>query len=144
MSYYFISNDHLKTLVSDLIEQNFNVICESGTRKKFEKINTADQLKIEKNSKPVNLSIKEFFFPKSEPLFFYKKDMANIELIDPINTTGENVFIGVKPCDAASIPVLQKVFNWDYNDDFFNNRVENSVIIGMECSYKMRIASVLQ
>lgn len=136
MSYYFISNDQLKILVSDLIEQNYNVICESKTGKKFEQISTADQLNPGQNSKPAKLSIKEFFFPKTESLFFFRKDIGNIDLIDPISTHGENVFIGVKPCDAAAIPVLQKVFNWDYKDDFFNNRLEHSVIIGKECGYK--------
>lgn len=136
MSYYFILNEQLKTLVSDLVKQNYNVICESASGKNFVEINTAEQLKIGTDLKPANLSIKEFFFPKSESLFFFKKDTVNVELIDPVTPVGENVFIGVKPCDAASIPVLQKVFNWDYKDDFFNNRVEHSVIIGMECSYR--------
>ena len=45
------------------------------------------------------------------------------------------MFFGVKACDAAAIPVLEKVFNWDYKDEFFNTKVEKSIIIGMGCRY---------
>jgi ferredoxin len=48
----------------------------------------------------------------------------------------QTVIIGAKPCDAAATPILSKVFNWDYKDEFFNKRVEETVVIGTACNYK--------
>jgi ferredoxin len=80
-------------------------------------------------------SFKEYFFPKSEALFYYKQKSNAIELVDPIADTKKTVVFGAKPCDTASLPIMSKVFNWDYKDEFFNSKVENSIIIGMSCNY---------
>lgn len=135
MKFYSITPDKLKSFVNDLITKDYDVVCESKTGINYKRLSSGDELNINPGGKPTNISMKEFFFPKSEPLFYYKKEKENIELFDADNIDKKTVIIGVKPCDAAAVPVLQKVFNWDYQDEFFNKRVENTVVIGMACSF---------
>lgn len=135
MKFYSITPDKLKSFVNDLISKDYDVVCESNTRINFKRISSADELNINPDGKPTHISMKEFFFPKSEPLFYYKQEKANVELFDADNIDKKTVILGARPCDAAAVPVLQKVFNWDYKDEFFNRRVENTVVIGMSCGF---------
>jgi sulfhydrogenase subunit beta (sulfur reductase) len=132
---YIVSEENIKKLVEQLIERNWNVVSQTFDRIKFDYINDGKDLVIDANSKPSNLSMKEFYFPKSESLFYFKRNQNDVELSDPNHLNKRTAIFGAKPCDSAAIPILNKVFNWDYHDEFFNIRVENSVIIGMACNY---------
>ena len=78
-------------------------------------------------------SIKEFFFPRHEKIYAYQFKGQRIELsdIDPPKT--EQLVIGARPCDAAAIPILDSVFNWDSQDKFYNERRAATTIVTMAC-----------
>ena len=95
----------------------------------------AKELIVDSSLKPTDISMKEYFFPKSETLFFFKRKKDDYELIDIPDSEFKTVIFGAKPCDASAIPVLSKVFNWDYKDEFFNKRVENTIVIGLACKF---------
>ncbi len=80
-------------------------------------------------------SVKEAFFPVCEDLLEYRKQGQQISLdnITP-DRFPETVLIGVRPCDAAAIPVLDAVFSWDYQDQFFLERRKKTTIIGLACT----------
>jgi formate hydrogenlyase subunit 6/NADH:ubiquinone oxidoreductase subunit I len=136
MEQYKISFGNLQELVLELLKYGYSVVNQSEDGKKFIRIKDAGEFILNPASRPTDISMKEDFFPKSESLFFYKKTRDDVELIDTIKNNSSSVIIGAKPCDAAAIPILSKVFNWDYKDEFFNNRVENTIIIGIACGYK--------
>ncbi|HVO74817.1 MAG TPA: 4Fe-4S dicluster domain-containing protein [Ignavibacteriaceae bacterium] len=136
MDLYKILFEDLQKLISDLLKQGSSVVTQSAEGKKFIEIKKADEFILNPASKPTDISMKEYFFPKSESLFFYKKTKDGIELIDASKKNHRTVIIGAKPCDAAALPILSKVFNWDYKDEFFNQRANNTIIIGIACSYK--------
>jgi len=46
----------------------------------------------------------------------------------------EQIIIGAHPCDAAALPILDKLFNWDPRDDFFNRRREATTVITVACT----------
>jgi ferredoxin len=77
-------------------------------------------------------SIKNWFFPSCEKILEYKREekMQAKSAEMPDTTT---VLLGCKPCDAASLPILDKVFGWDYDDLFFQKRRENNVVITQAC-----------
>ena len=81
---------------------------------------------------PTN-SIKEFFFPKHEVLYSFQRTGKDIELTDAKPFAGPQYVFGARPCDAASLPILDKVFAWDYQDRFFQSRRENSTVIAIAC-----------
>lgn len=80
-------------------------------------------------------SVKEAFFPVCEDLLAYEKQGQGVQVqdLDPA-LFPETVLVGVRPCDAAAIPVLDAVFSWDYKDQFFLERRAKTTIIGLTCT----------
>jgi len=79
-------------------------------------------------------SIKELVFPRHEALYGYRIEGECISLQDVAAEIGEQVVIGAHPCDAAALPILDKLFNWDYADDFYNRRRAATTIIAIACA----------
>ncbi|MGC8928420.1 MAG: 4Fe-4S dicluster domain-containing protein [Myxococcota bacterium] len=134
MEEYLISFEELKSLADALIKESYDIFAPSADNRRFVKIDKAEQLSLSPEKRPTDISAKSVVFPKSDPLLYYKKVKSNIELKD-IEPRAKNVIFGVKPCDASGFRIMHKVFNWDYKDDFFNKRFENTIIIGLACTY---------
>lgn len=135
MNIYSISKDKIKILAQELLNSNYNVICPSKDGSRFDVISSAEDLIILPGQKPSAISFKEFLFPKTETLFFYKRNKDEYDLIDNADENKPAIVFGAKPCDAAAIPIVSKVFNWDYKDEFFNKKVENTIIVGLACKF---------
>jgi ferredoxin len=82
--------------------------------------------------RPAN-SIKEFLFPKAETLYNYRVHGHKIELIEPKAFSEEQIILGALPCDAAALPILDHVFNWDFVDEFYNRRRAATTVITIAC-----------
>jgi sulfhydrogenase subunit beta (sulfur reductase) len=80
-------------------------------------------------------SIKPLFFPRSAKVMKYVATSAGTDVSetdeDPLS--GKRVILGVKHCDARSLQVLDKVYNWDYIDTDYQKRRENTIIISTRC-----------
>jgi len=83
---------------------------------------------------------KSFFFPQTETL--YRFDFDSIEGIGEDQAAGENdgprpaVLFAVKPCDAASFELLDKVFgttNHGFPDPYYESRRDTAVVIALAC-----------
>jgi ferredoxin len=75
--------------------------------------------------------VKKFFLPPFEEIFGYGQDI----LIDPPNlNTKQRIIIGVRPCEAKGLTLLDKVFGSDYKDSFYINRRKRTIIIGWACA----------
>lgn len=136
MENYKIYFEDLQQLVAGLVNSQYIVVIPSDDGKRFVLLKNEHDFKLNPSAKPTDISLKEYFFPKSESLFYFKKTKEEVELIDSVRNENKTVVIGAKPCDASAVPVISKVFNWDYKDQFFNKRAENTIIIGVSCSYK--------
>ena len=102
----------------------------------YRPLQSPESLLLESNPgalRPAN-SIKEFFFPKQETLYQYRIQGRNIELIEPAQEFAEQLIIAARPCDAAALPILDHVFNWDFVDDFYNRRRAATTIVTVACS----------
>ncbi len=98
----------------------------------FQYLAKPDEAVIDSSIMPTN-SIKEFFFPKHEVLYTFKREGKEIELTDAEPYVGPQFVFGARPCDAASLPILDKVFAWDFQDRFFQSRRENTTVISIAC-----------
>ena len=80
-------------------------------------------------------SIKEAIFPRFEPILKYRISKEGIQLEDlpPVKPL---VIFGGHPCDAASIPLMKDLFNWDFKDQFYLDRLEKVIIITLACDEK--------
>ena len=93
----------------------------------------ADQLALEGYVHAEN-SIKEFIFPRSEKLYGYTFAGQQVELIDWNVDDAPRLILGARPCDAAALPVLDHVFNWDTKDEFYNRRRAATTIVALACT----------
>jgi len=128
-----ISKENLLKLCSDLLKNNVDVI--TPGEKGYVKIKNENEVALNSKTKHTKASFKEYIFPKSEPIIYYKKNQNDVEIIEPKVEEKTTVIFGAKPCDIRSINILSKIFNWDYKDEFFNVRANNTVLIGLMCEY---------
>jgi sulfhydrogenase subunit beta (sulfur reductase) len=80
-------------------------------------------------------SSKDIVFPRTEKLLDYSKnkDGMSVKGID-LQNIPEVVLWGVRPCDASGIGELSAIFNWDYKDEIYNNRLSKVTVIGFSCN----------
>lgn len=79
-------------------------------------------------------TVKDLFFPQTEPLIRYqirKKAIDTEELLPPDR---KRVVFGVRPCDAAGLAIDDPLFGWDYRDEYWFRRRDNSVIVSIACT----------
>ena len=132
----YISEHNLNTLLDTLIKQGTRVVApriNAGTPL-YEPIASSGEWAQQAAPLP-RRSAKEAFFPLCEDIMSYEKEgqQVNLKDIDPARFP-ETVLVGVRPCDAAAIPVLDAVFSWDYHDEFFLERRKKTTIIGLACT----------
>ena len=130
----YISQQNLNTLIDTLIKQGIRVVAprmNAGIPLYEPLANSGEMVTCPLPRR----SAKEAFFPVCEDIMSYEKEGQRINLkdIDPARFP-ETVLVGVRPCDAAAIPVLDAVFSWDYKDEFFLERRKKTTIIGLACT----------
>ena len=79
------------------------------------------------------LSLKQFFLPPTEVLFSYRRNGSEVELTPAPTDFAAQVVLGARPCDAAALPVVDKVMNWDYADELWNARRAATTIFSLAC-----------
>jgi sulfhydrogenase subunit beta (sulfur reductase) len=79
-------------------------------------------------------SLKEFFFPEREVLFQYRPGTCELDQValKPSAETTRIIF-GAFPCDAAALPILDKLFGWDYVDTSYMQRRQQTAIFTIAC-----------
>ena len=79
-------------------------------------------------------SIKELFFPQTEPMLHYtiKQQAINTEEFTP--PAGKRIIFGVRPCDASGLSIDDPLFGWDYKDEYWFQRRNESVIVTIACT----------
>ena len=77
-------------------------------------------------------SIKEALMPRFEPILKYKINHKGV-ILEDLPPLKPLVVFGGHPCDASSLPLMKKLFNWDFKDEFYLNRLEHVVIITIAC-----------
>jgi len=77
---------------------------------------------------------KDLFFPQSEVLFSFRKGEVEKEA-DSILEKPRIVF-AIRPCDAKSLALLDKVFDSeDYQDPYYVERRKGTLLLGMACTH---------
>lgn len=129
-----ISADNFNALLQALIATGARVVGPKRTAGTllYEPLNTPEELVL---GELPRRSVKEAFFPVCEDLLTYEKQGQAVQVQD-VNPARfpETVLVGVRPCDAAAIPVLDAVFSWDYKDRFFLERRARTTIVGLTCT----------
>ena len=98
----------------------------------FQRVDEVSQLVFDSALMPAN-SIKEFVFPRSEMICSYRHEGKNLIVADADPIVQEQIIFGVRPCDAASLPILDKVFAWDFQDRFYQQRRKLTTVVSLAC-----------
>ena len=81
------------------------------------------------------LPLKELFFPQTEVLLeFEKTPEKGVTIKETSKTDCERVVFGCRPCDAAALSVLDKVFQWDYDDVPYQTKRKQTAIVTWACT----------
>ena len=80
-------------------------------------------------------SAKDLFFPQVESLVNFKMDGKKLEIIDAKRENDPFVIFGVRPCDAKSFEILDKVFYYSEPvDSFYIARRDKSTVVVLACN----------
>jgi ferredoxin len=129
-----ISEQNLSLLLDALIKEGKRVVGPkaAGTMTLYEPLASGAELTL--GILP-RRSAKEVFFPLSETILSYEKDKGGACVHDPdMGRFPETVLVGALPCDAAAPQIMDAVFSWDYDDEFYLQRRRLTTIIGIACT----------
>ncbi len=83
----------------------------------------------------VLVPLKQYFLPPSEVLLEYENAADGDVQVKPRTVSPEEmVVMGARPCDAAAIAVLDKVFKWDYDDLSYSARRTRTTVVAFACT----------
>lgn len=83
--------------------------------------------------RPAN-SIKEAVFPRHEPLYRYRFEGKQVQLLELPEPRQEQIVLAARPCDAAALAILDQVFNWDVRDERYNRRRQLTTVVSLACA----------
>jgi ferredoxin len=106
---------------------------EAGGRLLYQRLAASGDAVLESRARPAN-SIKEFLFPRHEALFRYRLNGKQVELSDAPIETREQILVAARPCDAASLPALDHIFDCDRKDGSFERARARTTVIALACN----------
>ncbi|NOX96717.1 MAG: hypothetical protein GXO98_01360 [Nitrospirae bacterium] len=78
--------------------------------------------------------VKEFFFPPREELFKHEIREGKVGLSSEHQENRKRVIWGVRPCDAKSLLMFDKMFDGEYKDSYYLEKRAKSVLVGLACN----------
>ena len=130
-----LSESQLRGWLDKLIGEGCTVVApveEDGVLL-FRSIQSADRAILSPSGK-TRWSPKEFLFPRAETLYNYAVDGSSVQLSDPPTQEAQQVLIGMRPCDAAGLAILDDTFLGDIPDSIYSLRRERTTIISAACA----------
>lgn len=127
--------ENLTGLLDGLLSLNLKVVAPKMVKGclLFEPVKGSDEVLLPEKYVNSTRSAKEEMFPRTEAVLKYRYNKNEVEITDPVQETEEKVIFGLRPCDAAAFPVIDKVFSHQYRDEFYLTRRANTTIIGFAC-----------
>ncbi|GAM07734.1 sulfhydrogenase 2 subunit beta [Geobacter sp. OR-1] len=129
-----ITNQNLQLLIDTLLQAGTRVVGpkRADTMVLYAPLTTGEELDL---TELPRRSAKETFFPLCEEILSYEKKDGKTCVTDvDLGKLPETVLIGARPCDSAAPGILDAVFSWDYNDEFYLERRKKTVIVGLACT----------
>ncbi len=130
-----IDRGQLARLVADLLGAGVTVIAPArrGDAKGtvgYAPVRSMDQVALDQ--RPDN-ALKSFFLPSTEPLLRYQRRGQDVTLAEVSAEFGPRVVLGALPCDAAGLPIVDRVMDWDYHDEPWFGRRQATTVIALAC-----------
>ncbi|ODS34125.1 MAG: 4Fe-4S ferredoxin iron-sulfur binding protein [Candidatus Scalindua rubra] len=128
-----LKREKIDSLITGLKDQGYKTIAPKKNNNLIllDEVQSADEISLDHVI--TNNSIKEYFLPKTEKILSYRIDKNKVNIEEPEGFAIKTAIFGSRPCDAASLPVMDKVFNWDCSDKFWVQRREATAIMTIAC-----------
>jgi len=104
----------------------------AGERCQWSPVTRADE--IDFDAMLPTLPLKSLLFPPTQKLFGYERSKSGTVVSDINDALSPTLVIGARPCDAGSVPILEKLFNWDVADSQWNARRAAITIVSIACT----------
>lgn len=128
-------SESYKTIIKALLDEQYSVMTpiNNNNTLMFGKIQDVSEVVLPSTYINTVRSAKEYVFPITEPVVEFAFKNNSVTLKDSIPETSKKVIFGLRPCDTASFPVIDDVFNYEYKDEFYNIRREDTILISVAC-----------
>jgi len=130
-----IAKDQISVLLAALLQgrQLFAPVDDGGVIA-FRQVDSPQEVVLEYHNSTV--PPKRLFFPQTETLFRYGLEGEQLALAEPQAASGEKVLFGVRPCDARSFTLLDRVFTGgNHCDGCYQARRESHTVVGLACTH---------
>lgn len=78
--------------------------------------------------------VKKFFLSPTECLAKETLTSDSVALETPDAPQKRRLVIGITPCEARGLTLLDEVFNSEYKDNFYINNRKRTVVVGLSCA----------
>ena len=131
-----LPKDQLNTFVAGLME-NHRLIApvRQNNELRFAQVETPQEVVLDYRN--TIKSAKDVLFPQTESMIRFGRELDQFNDIRaaPVDTT-PTVMLGLRPCDARSFLLLDKVFaEGRYLDPYYKARRDNSLVISLACDH---------
>ncbi len=98
---------------------------------------TTKVLPVTKENRPdftvsnTTVPLKSFFFPQTETLFQFNLGQTDMKLP---SEEEKAVVLGIRPCDAKSLTIVDKLFSWDVDDPYYLKKRAQTTLVGLACN----------
>jgi sulfhydrogenase subunit beta (sulfur reductase) len=114
--------------LAKLGKEKFRVPQEIGGSSKFAPLN--GESSVDFTLANTTVPLKSLFYPQTETL--YRFEVGDTAL-KASNGAEEMIIMGVRPCDAKALTIVDKLFSWDPEDPYYLARREKATLIGLAC-----------
>jgi len=77
---------------------------------------------------------KRILLPLVENMFSYSKGNEGYRLETPPLDENKQLVFGIRPCDAKAFSLLDMTFKKDYQDTYYLNHRQNTLLVGLSCN----------
>ena len=100
-----------------------------GEIKKFAPVADGDPVSLDAGNTTV--PPKALLFPQTETLYRFSARGEELKLPE---ADEEMILLGVRPCDARAMALVENLFRWDFDDPYYLKRRELTTLIGLACN----------
>ena len=123
-----LAKEKVGDFLAKLGKEKFRVPQETGGSSRFAPLNGESSADFTLSNTTVPL--KSLFYPQTETLYRYEVGETAMEAPGEAD---EMIIMGVRPCDARALTIVDRLFSWDPKDPYYLARREKATLIGLAC-----------
>jgi ferredoxin len=78
---------------------------------------------------------KASFLLNVEKMFGFRKEAEGYRLEAPAPEKQKQLIFGIRPCDAKAMAIIDMVFKDAYEDTYYLNKRQNTILVGLGCTH---------